>query len=374
MRCKKCGNEIKDGEKFCGKCGTKTSINEGVYINKEEKTNNKILIIIGIILLVIVGMGIISNIIVSNNAKYMGKNRDYYESIGAFDKFNKKNTKVERNWYYDDENNITDGEIILHIGDYINYDEQTNATQIQYISTAANNGYNNQSFVLSDYKYGWRVLGIENGQILITSEDIIGPSVGYVRENDEYGRIYYFINSFKGYYNAIQELNNICSLYGQGTGASKARSITVEDINKITGYKPNSSTGDYEYCPQTLKDTSSGEEIGIKSDSVEFDLLFINHKSNSSIIDKYKGKKLGCKYWLASTFQVSYFGGSVKEYGLRCIDSGYVNIVTLYTDTENSSSRLVGKNDAGVRPVVYLDKYVKLIETYEGSCIYNIEI
>lgn len=28
MKCKKCGNEIKDGKKFCSKCGTKVDINQ----------------------------------------------------------------------------------------------------------------------------------------------------------------------------------------------------------------------------------------------------------------------------------------------------------------------------------------------------------
>ena len=33
MICKKCGNEIKDGEKFCGKCGTK---NDGQAANSAQ--------------------------------------------------------------------------------------------------------------------------------------------------------------------------------------------------------------------------------------------------------------------------------------------------------------------------------------------------
>lgn len=48
-----------------------------------------------------------------------------------------------------------------------------------------------------------------------------------------------------GYVNGENELDYICELYGQGNGATGARSITVEDINEITGYDPqNTGTGE----------------------------------------------------------------------------------------------------------------------------------
>ena len=42
----------------------------------------------------------------------------------------------------------------------------------------------------------------------------------------------------EGYQNAEEELNRVCSLYGKGKYAENARSINMEDINKITGYDP----------------------------------------------------------------------------------------------------------------------------------------
>ena len=56
IKCKKCGNEIKEGEKFCGKCGTKIR-------------NNKVKYIIGIIVICMICVGIIiyCNKDVSNN-------------------------------------------------------------------------------------------------------------------------------------------------------------------------------------------------------------------------------------------------------------------------------------------------------------------
>lgn len=41
-----------------------------------------------------------------------------------------------------------------------------------------------------------------------------------------------------GYQYWIDVLDKICSLYGHGKYADSARSIRAEDINKITGYKP----------------------------------------------------------------------------------------------------------------------------------------
>ena len=83
----------------------------------------------------------------------------------------------------------------------------------------------------------WKLLGVENGKL-----KIISNIVGRTPESGEtgiyaskvlklYGRV--------GYQNAEEELNRVCSLYGKGKYAESARSINVEDINKITGYNPN---------------------------------------------------------------------------------------------------------------------------------------
>ena len=371
MKCKNCGNVLNENDNFCGICGTKS--NQTTTTNKKiiKIKFIKLIIVIGIITIVLIAFIFYKS---KSNLFDNGHLYTYYTNSKENTTTKNRHSKAAINWYYDNENNITDGEIILHIGDYINYDEQTDANKLQYISLKSKNGYANQTFTLTDYKYGWRILGIENGQILITTEDIISPTDGYISTDEDYQRSYYTITSATGYINAIQELNNICSLYGQGKGANKSRSITVEDINIITGYKPNSPTSSYEYWPTTLSSIFFffSEKIGIKSNSVVFDLLFKNPKENSAVADKYKGSILGYDYWLASTFSNGYFGGNATEYGLRCIKSGDVGIATLYANTTQSSSILVGKTNACVRPVIYLDKTVKLIKSQDGSNYYNI--
>lgn len=372
MYCKNCGNEIKEEERYCGKCGAKIEENnitnnisqesisqveqmkeiQSNFHKREEKhathsdsKKKTTKIPFGLCLIIIISVGVIvcSLILVSRNNSSI---------INTSNSGTNTKNKIERNWNYDTNNAITDGEIVIHIGDYINYNAQNNATNMQCVSTKAKNGIGDQIFKLTDYNGKWRVLGTENEQILIISEDVISPSNGYTNNQDE---SYYYINYTNGYTYAIQELNNICSLYGQGKGASSARSINIEDINKITGYEPRGKTTGYEYWVETLTNNANDEKRGIKKESKEYELLF---KDN---------------YWLASTYTNNLFGGSVKEYGIRNVFYGHIGTNLLYATGEGSSG-LSGKGYAGIRPIIYLDKYVKLVETAENSGVFNIEI
>lgn len=62
MKCEKCGNEMLNGDKFCGKCGTKVQEKVVIEDNKTSgrkikiKFNNKI-VIITIVILLVVGIG-----------------------------------------------------------------------------------------------------------------------------------------------------------------------------------------------------------------------------------------------------------------------------------------------------------------------------
>lgn len=163
----------------------------------------------------------------------------------------------------EDRKSITNGKITVEIGDKIFYNpidglaENYNNT---YLSEEESNGYGNTTFRLKKENdedavsydtqtYSWKVLGVnENGELLIVSEDVIKPVSG------GYKSTWYAVQGMQGYKNVKQEIDNISKLYGQGYGATGARSIQIEDINKITGYNPN-NVGTY---------NSSKNSVGVK--------------------------------------------------------------------------------------------------------------
>ena len=77
---------------------------------------------------------------------------------------------------------------------------------------------------VDEYNGTWKVLGIENGQILLMSSDPVNKNFTLKGKDD--------------FLNLETKLNKECEKYGTGTGAESARSLKVEDINKITGYNP----------------------------------------------------------------------------------------------------------------------------------------
>ena len=109
-----------------------------------------------------------------------------------------------------------------------------------YTSKTDRTGTNSdQEFNVSTYKnagYGWRVLGTSNGKIRLISEEFIGAGT-YTDSN----RTKYTLKGQQGFINGIEELNKISAIFGHGKGAKKATSITVEDINGITGYNPETA-------------------------------------------------------------------------------------------------------------------------------------
>ena len=130
----------------------------------------------------------------------------------------------------------------MKVGDYVDYDPtlEAKASDLTYTSTADKTGADsNQEFNVSTYKsagYGWRILGVSNGKIRLISEEFIGAGT-YTDSN----RTKYTLKGQKGYINGIEELNKISAIFGHGKGAEKATSITVEDINGITGYNPETA-------------------------------------------------------------------------------------------------------------------------------------
>lgn len=102
---------------------------------------------------------------------------------------------------------VKKGTTVLEVGDTIEYEAE-----------------------VGGYKGGWKVLGAEDAKLLIMSTEDVASEF---RFNEEY----YYIR-------AITSLNSVCAKYGKGDGAVGARSVTVEDINRVTGYNPETAEFD----------------------------------------------------------------------------------------------------------------------------------
>ncbi len=76
---------------------------------------------------------------------------------------------------------------------------------------------------VEEYKGTWKVLGIENGQMLLMSSDPVSTVT---------------LKGKNGFLNLETTLNEECKEYGNGEGAESVRSLKIEDINKIADYNP----------------------------------------------------------------------------------------------------------------------------------------
>ena len=181
------------------------------------------------------------------------------EDLQGLEYLIKKNTG-ERCWQYKKDNKgrktiITDGTVELPIGTYINYDPTKDAEGKEIKKTitsnggsptdtgtdnyykasektlAEGNGSSNQTFSNKATTNGWRVLGVDEkiGELLIISADPVKTT----------GNDNFYLRGIAGYNYGEQELDKVCSVFGSGYGATGARSVNVDDINKITGYNPN---------------------------------------------------------------------------------------------------------------------------------------
>lgn len=295
----------------------------------------------------------------------------------------------------------------MKVGDYVDYDPtlEAKASDLTYTSKTDKTGADSdQEFNVSTYKsagYGWRILGVSNGKIRLISDEFIGAGT-YTDSN----RTYYTLKGQKGFINGIEELNKISAIFGHGKGAEKATSITVEDINAITGYNPTTAKygegNSYEYgnkvtytrgegtqntfnyydkTNKTFKALTSGStEItstyyyyyagefgknnGTDGTSAVDDIYNLNETykmlfgydkvGSDNGFRNFTNGKCEQKYWLASDY--AYAEPYFVKWGLRYVNDGYVNRNYLCSSGGYESSY----SSYGVRPVVSLKSDVSL--------------
>ena len=143
----------------------------------------------------------------------------------------------------------------LVIGANINYHEYVSESggtvSASYTSTKTTRGSTNSSdsdatySVVNNSGIQWIVLGEENGQIKITTKNIVQPTSGGYTDTFNYGNFKLLnLRGETGYTNFIDELNKISAIYGKGRYAdttkfssSGGRSFSLKDL----GYEELSS-------------------------------------------------------------------------------------------------------------------------------------
>ena len=275
---------------------------------------------------------------------------------------------------------ITNGEITVKVGDYVlNYDEGTESTQIE----TTESGHTAQQ-TLTTENLGWRILGIgENGGLELISDN---PTAATVTLSGE-----------TGYLNAEEVLNTACNeLYGKGEYAESARSLNVEDVNKLADYDPEteaSGYGDlYKYrfsteegymqnskstdngqtwsdwknitnaSYQTFRTPGSTETIGVDNpkESEEIENTGYFYTISSEITDTNIANMItngtgdsNVTQWLAS--RAVNCSSNYAGFIVRCVHYGRVSNNYLYSSYGNSNSP-----SWAVRPVVSLESNIQL--------------
>ena len=160
------------------------------------------------------------------NVKFTKTNNEYQLSKNGEVLLAKQNG-IDVIWTDNGDDTFTKGEVTVKVGDIVNYDEGTGYTTTV---TASKSGHTDvQTYTTKNL--GWRVLGINTkGEIELISDNATSDML--------------YLKGEEGYLNAEDVLNNMCNeLYGKGEHATGARSLNVEDINKLGNYDPTTFSG-----------------------------------------------------------------------------------------------------------------------------------
>ena len=349
----------------------------------------------------------------TNGVSVTYKNKGYNFTVTITDSGNSAKVTYEgegepaevKEWIENEDGSVTDGEVTLQVGDYINYDPITGASRTSETSYATATGAeNNQVFNLNSYTGKWKIFGVENGKIQIIPEDEIGPDSGGYEDG---GKTYYTLYGATGLKNAVTELDKISALYGQGEYAESARSVNHQDVanlvgltteywNTTEGYgkdtvmlygnevsifwdgtnKPryestlagngnlsnNHSGGFYWYdfeteTMQKIDYTTTPSEEPIVTITNDFygcigsDLLDTSSSKYKMVFTNSDGSN--SNYWLGSRYSNVYPGGAY--FGVYYVGDGSVRgYVLVHSDNGE------GDWDAGVRPLVSLQSNIQL--------------
>ena len=186
----------------------------------------------------------------------------------------------------------------------------------------AGNGNSPQTYKVSDANgRKWRALGADEttGELLIISDDVL-------KENNATKKMTF--RGITGYLYGVDELNKVCSIYGKGNGATGARSLTIDDVNKAIGKEKGKNTGNWTY-------TWTGDSLKQNGPSYDGGANYtyyphVKEKTNIGIFNYYN---VATKKWETKTKDLTNFTGKedITTINPDCVrfdissDKGYAN-------------------------------------------------
>ena len=243
----------------------------------------------------------------------------------------------------------------IKVGDYVNY-VPTSST---ITTDTSKTGYDSAQTLTTQANTQWRILSIDEttGEVLLTTQGATNTDTNVT------------LRGATGYLHGAEELNRICKeLYSNTEKGITARSMTVEDINKVVGYDPTTysdygkeytftSGTFYTYEENGKTVTSETPKVASSSNPVTVKDTYYDYtpSSKNSTVGNILGSSLG---WLASPHV--FARSSFAYFLMRAAGSSNVCGYNLY--------RSPGYDDAssyGARPVVSLSS--KLLDIGDES-------
>lgn len=238
-------------------------------------------------------------------------------------------------------NKVTKGDLSYTVGDYYEYDETGNG-EIKDVT---------------DVK--WRVLGADNdGKLLIVSTSSV--------EEVTLGRIDNIEQTMIDFKNASKKFDEIAQKYAQNVEATDARSITLEDINKITKYNEidmpqyNQKTTYYWGNSENPFTKTEDNDIGNANDSHANQLYWYNKDKEEWVISKRDINKNYSKLEEITTLKNERILYSNTYY-----DENYE--AKNYLDIESQEFKMIFTEDNGEKANYWVDgKVINATDKYIG--------
>lgn len=230
-------------------------------------------------------------------------------------------------------------------------------TKLASVSDDLPSGASLSGTVTANQITDWMVLDVNP----TTGEVLIMPDAS--SQSNTYAQL--TLSGKDGYNNAIEALNTVAGVYANPTYANSARSLTVEDVNKVENHTPD---GDVEEKSWT-HNYGMDENLNITgSDDATATSQTYNSTATTGYYS-YSAPSFGVlgDFWLASRYVDLRSSGGACGFDVRNLDNGIVLSSSLFVVKSNGSA-YADYSTYSVLPVVSLKSTVQLTQ---GSAFYT---